>query len=242
MIRGFAVILLSVVLMGFIPINRSSPQARSLVGQWSFNERCGRIAVDNVLNNNGSLGGSTLTFKDNYADFPGTSLNYINCPNFKWYAGSEITIMFWNKTAGGTTGSAINIGNQSSTGTNIVNCHAPYSDNNLYWDYGTNNNNGGAGRISTSYSAYLNKWTHVALVNNGVNWKAIYFNGILATSSTTAATPPVAMTGLTIGAWVLANNYHYGKMMDFRIYNRALSSNEIKEVYLNSKNLFINKR
>jgi hypothetical protein len=238
MIRWFAVVLLAVVLMGFIPINRSSPQAISLVGQWSFDERGGRIAIDNVLKNNGSLGGSTLIFKDNYANFPGTSSNYINCPNFKWNAGSQITIMFWNKTAGGTTGSAINIGNQSSVSTNIVNCHAPYSDNNLYWDYGTNV----AGRISTSYSAYLNKWTHIALVNNGVNWKAIYFNANIATSGTTVASPPVAMTGLTIGGWVISNNYHYGKMMDFRIYNRALSSNEIKEVYLNSKNLFINNR
>lgn len=155
---------------------------------------------------------------------------YVNVPGFNFPAsgsgqpnGGPVTVEFWIHS-NGNYNSAFSIGglNNPNRAVGVV----PHSDGNLYWDYG---NTAGNGRLSIPYAAYVNKWTHVALVSagNGGSFKAIYLNGVQVASSTAASDgPDVSLSGLTIGNWL--NNYAGAKIDEFRIWNKVLSTNEVQ--------------
>jgi hypothetical protein len=225
--------------------NTAATDQRNKAGVWSSQGEAGVWNMDEDPSgtapqmkdatanaNNGTSNGS-MTTSDLVAgqvggavDFDGSN-DYVTNSSFSWPSSSSITVSFWNNTPGGVADSAFSVGNDI---TDRIQSHAPWSDNILYWDYGTIAN----GRISTNYASYLNKWTHVTLVNNGTNFKAIYLNGVLVASGTTVATPPTAKTGVWIGQF--AGNYHIGKIDDFRIYTQALSAADILTQYNNTHN------
>jgi hypothetical protein len=219
-----------------VQLNSQHPLSVGLFAWWLFNEGAGTRLGDISGNSrhgvltNFSLSGNTSNWigsnKGGGLHFDGTN-DYVNMPALVWPHNSKVSVSFWTNTPGGSNGSAFCLANPISSSTNIFQAHCPYSDNTLYWDYGTNVN----GRISTSFASYLNKWTHVVLVNNGVDFKAIYINGVLITSSTTVATPPTAVTGFQIGLWTSVNTHHKGTIDDFRIYNRVLSQLEINQLF-----------
>jgi len=159
--------------------------------------------------------------------FNGTTA-YVDIPTFSWPTGGPVTVAFWNyvATADVKNSSAFTVGNMDQP--NRFHVHAPWSDNTVYWDYGTAN--AGTGRVSASYAGHLDAWTHIALVSMGTggNFQAIYFNGTLAGSVTTSSGPTVALTGVQIGAWSGSALYEKGMIDDFRIYDRVLSVAEIQ--------------
>ena len=144
----------------------------------------------------------------------------MEAPGFSW-SGKEVTVEYWNyvSSADVTNGSAFNVGTDG--GVDRFQAHSPWGDRMLVWDYGDFTTNG---RIATDYSAYLDKWTHVALVSDGEHFKGIYLNGVLVNSSPEASYPP-ARTRLVIGAFF--NDYHKGLIDEFRIWNRVRSEEEI---------------
>lgn len=89
---------------------------------------------------------------------------------------------------------------------------------------------------TTGIVAPNNKWTHVAFVKKN-DTRMCYINGVL-----TAKNPNLSKTKNTffniasIGASIVngdvisANNYLKGKLNDYRIYNEALSTKQIKEI------------
>jgi hypothetical protein len=204
------------------------------VGYWKGDDASTKpLALNSVT---GALSGSyiggsstspsvpTVLFPDpSSMSFNGSS-GYVSDTSFNWPAGGgPVTVAFWNFTSGNQISSAFSIGNVEAP--NRFQVHAPWNDNILYWDYGDYTN----GRISTSYAAYLNAWTHVALVSegNGGAFKAIYLNGVLANSSTTCLGPTSALGGANIGAFPVNGWYHNGMIDDFRIYSRVLSAADI---------------
>jgi hypothetical protein len=158
--------------------------------------------------------------------FNGTGAN-VSVPGFSWAAGGPVTVAFWNNvtTAQVQNSSAFTVGNLNNE--NRFHVHAPWSDKNIYWDYG---NLGANGRISTNYTAFLDKWTHVALVSEGTGgaFKAIYLDGTLAASATSSNGPTAALSGLFIGSWPGVSLHHRGLIDDFRIYDRVLTLSEIQ--------------
>ncbi|RPH49003.1 MAG: hypothetical protein EHM91_03585 [Planctomycetota bacterium] len=158
--------------------------------------------------------------------FNGTGAN-VSVPGFAWPGGGAVTIAYWNNVATGQVqnSSAFTVGNMDNE--NRFHVHGPWGDKTIYWDYGNINANG---RNSTDYTAYLDKWTHVALVSEGMNgaFKAIYLDGVLKASATSSNGPTAGLTGLFIGGWPGANLNHKGLMDDFRIYNRVLTITEIQ--------------
>ncbi len=146
--------------------------------------------------------------------------DYIDIPSFRWPGGCGVTVSFWTKTGTNGNNKPFAVGPTPTSEPNLFFAHVPYADNTLYWRYGTYGTD-----VTTSFAAYLDKWTHVALVNNGVNFKAIYLNGVLVASGTNVATPPVACAGMTLGdgSWT-------GALSGLRIYTRALSAREIRRL------------
>lgn len=150
----------------------------------------------------------------------------VNAPGFSWPTGGPVTVAFWNNVASAQVraSSAFNVGNTDTP--NRFHVHAPWSDSNIYWDYGDLGN----GRISAGYAAYLNKWTHVALVSagNGGTFKAIYLDGVAVASGAVSDGPDIAMTGVNIGRWPGTSLDHQGLIDDFRIYDRVLTPAQIQ--------------
>jgi len=154
----------------------------------------------------------------------------IDNTNFVWPAndadaiGGPVTVAFWNYVASADVqaSSAFSI---DSNGTHRFQAHAPWSDSNIYWDYG---DAGGPGRVVASYTPYLNRWTHVVLTSqgNGGSRKEIFINGVSVASSGSSDGPDIVLNGISVGRF--GGIYHQGNIDDFRIYNRVLSNAEIQ--------------
>jgi hypothetical protein len=156
--------------------------------------------------------------------FNGTT-QYVQNTALTWAPNQPISVAFWIYTAGGSPGGAFSIGGVDWP--NRVGAHVPWSDNILYWDYGSF-------RMSVDFSPYLNSWTHVVLVSNGVNFKGIYLYGQrVAVNSTVTAAPTVPLTTLNVGRYVVnqASGYTTGALDDFRLYPTVLSEEEILGLY-----------
>lgn len=140
------------------------------------------------------------------------------------FKGRGVTVEFWNyvDTTQLQNAAAFCVGTGSNQ-SNRLQSNAPWSDRTLYWDYG---NTSSMGRITIDYTPYLNRWTHVALVSNGIDFKAIYLNGALAASSSLSSVAS-NLTGLTIGG-VPGSVYHAGMMDEFRIWNTPRTQDAIR--------------
>ena len=84
---------------------------------------------------------------------------------------------------------------------------------------------------ATATTLTANRWYHVAWVRDGTSNK-IYINGVQEVDSAITAT--CATASIHIGTGGAANSFG-GKIDDFRIYNRALSATEVKQLYLQGK-------
>ena len=147
----------------------------------------------------------------------GSSAESFESPGFSRPANpGAVAITFWNYVPSPAIG-AFAFGN-SVSGTNRISAHCPWSDGVLYWDYGTTT----TGRISTTYSQYLDRWTHILLVASGSSgsYQAIYINGKLITSKANSAEPTVDISSFGIGHSIGGGTttYHKGKIIDFRVY------------------------
>jgi hypothetical protein len=84
------------------------------------------------------------------------------------------------------------------------------------------------GMVDSAYSLPTNGvWYHVVMLRESGVTK-FYVNG--SQTPGTGAIAPIAPTGLTIGSMTGANFFN-GALDDVRIYNRALSSNEVSQLY-----------
>src|SRR3989344_7510129 len=90
---------------------------------------------------------------------------------------------------------------------------------------------GGVNCNATASSATLSAktWTHIAETRDATTW-TLYVNGVAqGTGATSPNTPTIATA---VGASHLATNVFNGSLDDVRIYSRALSASEVKQLYL----------
>lgn len=146
-------------------------------------------------------------------------------PDF-YFQGRSTTVEYWSliNTDQVKQSVAFMIG-EANNDQKRFQAHAPWDDKNYYWDYG---NVGESGRVSTSYESKLGAWTHVAVVSNGYDSMAIYFDGRLVKRSSFASAPG-DLKKLTIGSNPYVNLNHRGSMRDLRIWNVMRSERQIRE-------------
>jgi hypothetical protein len=210
-----------------------------LAGYWPFS---GNANDESGNSHNGTVTGATLT-ADRFGNpnsaynFNGTS-SYVYAGNISSLTGtssSSTTISFWmNSTS--TSGSNSDLFDLRSTNNSSIQVY--------------NNNNGNAGQIlvnnynapvANGFSAIspealnINTWYHIlCVVNNSNNHLTIYVNGVQkADLSTTVGL--LTNPKLNIGSrFDLFNNrccYFKGSIDDFTIWNRALTQQEITNLY-----------
>ena len=218
-----------------------------LVGHWTFDgpDMVSNVADSSGQGNNGRLIGfiSTTTVPgpigqalslnngtSPYIQYVQTTTNYGNASSL-----TKITVSAWFKTSTASGRTIITL-DRKQDGTDTVGDRTIYigTDGRVYgYVYDT------AQKYSISTNTYTdNKWHHAVAVINAGNAITLYIDGI-AQSSTSIGTP---YSGYSNSYWVIGNysgagllnassGVFPGKIDDVRIYNRALSAQEVQQLY-----------
>ncbi len=197
---------------------------QGLVGYWNFNENTGTSTADLSINSNPAVFGSGSsapawttgkygvgTSFDGSNDYTISSLSKTGLSN--------VSISLWFKPSGSQSGGGILqwANNLTSTGPWILLQRT--NSNTVSWYLN--------GNYYITHTVTDNNWYHLVLTYNGTVWNS-YLN----------ATSPSTYTG-SIGTYGGSNlyfgngyyNYFNGSIDDVRVYNRALSTAEVSQLY-----------
>ena len=200
---------------------------QGLVGYWPFDEGTGTTAYDASGNgNSGTLTNSPLWQTGSNCEagsclsFNTSAWKYVTTP-FNASINTNLTLSAWVYPTG--------VGGSDTFGTIIQGqFYLSYNDSakalSCYW-YGTNP----PGYFTTPNNTVpLNQWSHIACVWNG-SFINEYVNG--AVQNTVAVTGSgTSPSAINIGAESTARQFQ-GQIDDVRIYNRALSAQDIQDLY-----------
>ena len=193
------------------------------VAWWKFDEGTGTIAHDSAGSNNGTIYGATWTTGQiaGALSFNGTS-NYVDCgsgpSNY-----DNITVSAWMKTS--TKGVLVsNRYNSGSYGT----WYSLYSSSIEIGD----NSQGGYRGITFNTPTLNNVWHHIVYTKNGTS-HAIYVDGSLDQTFTSNADISWVQPLFIGKRWNKSYDVFWfnGIIDDVRIYNRALSTEEVALLY-----------
>jgi len=202
---------------------------RGLVAYWSFDEGTGNIAYDISGNgNNCTIYGAKWT-KGKYGSalqFDGVD-DYVLVPEDDSLKPTEVTVSAWIYFTGDVYESHSIVRLIKSLGNS--------------YGFSISKETGGSGKLefasyndgwyitATNFSGYVNKWTHIVGIYDGRKLK-LYINGILKDSADLASIDYTEVYDLYIGSGYKAS-YFLGLIDEVRIYNRALSAEEIRYHY-----------
>jgi Concanavalin A-like lectin/glucanases superfamily len=209
-----------------------------LVGWWKFDDGAGAVAKDSSGNGYdgtvydaawvaGNLGGAL--------DFSGAE--YVDVPPESWSTiVTQATVCFWaygdpdfqpqaNFIFGAFSDPANNEARRMSA-------HVPWSSGTVYFDTG----GPGYNRIDKAGDPadYEGTWTHWTFLKNAdTGDQQIYINGVLWHSGTGMTNTMEGVTKFTIGTKPsLAEGWYQGMIDDFRLYDRALTVDELPDIML----------
>ncbi|MCB9988799.1 MAG: hypothetical protein H6868_05605 [Rhodospirillales bacterium] len=218
-----------------------------LVGHWKLDETSGTIAADSSGNgNNGTMAGGLDATNDSVPGKIGTALDFdgvddyadfgdINALNFG--PSDDFSIVLWIKTpstnqpdTASTSNTIINKWNSTAAypfGVRYYNHTHPGSGK--YWIGRYDASNNPATTTSSTYND--DQWHHLSFVKNG-GTLYLYMDGLLDNTVTDTTTGSMANTNhFTLGQRANGVYPYKGQIDDVRIYNRALSSSEIGQLY-----------
>lgn len=182
--------------------------------------------TNDVLAYNAGVISDTLSAK--YLEFTGNK--YVNVENGGFSnITNEVTISFWmygdpaSQPEDGTIFEGIN-----AAGQRVLNSHLPWSNGRVYWDAGTDEF--GYDRIDKAANTtdYEGKWNHWAFTKNATtgNMK-IFLNGVLWHNATGKTKPMNGVDEFKIGANFFNTYGYHGKIDEFCIFNKELSTTDI---------------
>jgi hypothetical protein len=221
--------------MGQDTINASQAgkDTNGLVGHWTFdgaNITAGTTIDSSVQNKNGTIFGATKTLGKlgQALNFVNGHTDYVDCGNNSITGTNPFTLSAWIKTNSVNRYSgAIAIGSSSGGRSAYIGTVASAQ-------IGSSNSLGGGfyGRNYGSGITTTKEWVYVAMTfAGGTNGAAIiYINGENKVSEN--YTPNIDSTYTRLGRICSDTTYDFdGSVDDARIYNRALTDQEIKDLY-----------
>lgn len=150
--------------------------------------------------------------------------NAVEIPSFVWKSRA-VTVECWLRVDSADVRNSWLFYTADADSADRLSAHVPWSDKVLRFDYGRY---GAGGRVQTDFAPYIGKWTHVALVSNGRDFKGIYLNGRLVSSAGIARRPLWPRKGLVIGGG-RNTPFFKGKLTEFRVWNTARTEAAIRE-------------
>ena len=224
-IFGLATITMAQTIPSYVPTN-------GLVGWWPFN---GNANDESGNGNNGTVNGAALTSDRNSNTNSAYSFDGVNdfivANSNSLYVSDTLTFSIWINTnstppiisnytifeLGGTGGSGVRWGCIAEPGNAVM---------------AIGRGCGGVGNapISTSYNG---GWSNFIFVVSGLN-QSIYYNGNLIGNSTNSQITSLScsIANLYFGVSQWSSSYYFtGKLDDIGIWNRALTQQEITDLY-----------
>ena len=200
-----------------------------LVASYSFNEGAGSVLGDSSGNgNNGSVQGATWIAGGKFGNallFNGLN-DIVAIPDSELLDVDDVTLEAWvypTELNGGTAGGwrSVILREQAD---GLV--YALYANSNVKRPEGYINNGSDRGIRGTS-QLKLNLWSHLAFTYNR-SYMRFYVNGVLVRSKATSGLMPKVNGILTIGGNTIWGEYFKGVIDEVRVYNRALTVQEIQ--------------
>lgn len=201
----------------------------SLVGWWRMNENYGEVLVQDIsgFSNNGTWNGNSTNNVTsgrfgNALLFDGVN-DYVSISNAdNLNISSAITIEAWiNPIEAKNSGI---VAKRLETGSENVNYNLYFSSDNKIGFY-----NGTLPTVNTINTIPLNVWSHIAVTITGTTLK-FFINGALDSTQTMGLGATNAHPFL-IGSDGFLSEYFNGAIDEVRIYDRALSQDEINASY-----------
>jgi hypothetical protein len=225
-------------------INRDSEQANGLVAWWGGSEAGGKFLYDKAHGATGTLtniepdddwitdsdrGGHVLTLDGNneYVEIGSITSGHPLMLN-----GSDVTISAWfYQESGGDTFQRIIDKSTTGSGTGGYCLWAHPTDRTVGLSC---NGISYGGTYDTQSNQYeFSKWHHLVGIITA-SYFALYVDGVEVTAVSTGgySQPTETTANLRIGTWYNADAREWkGRLDDIRIYDRALTSQEVQEIY-----------
>lgn len=173
-----------------------------------------------ITRNGNTTQGSFSPYGSNWSNYFDGSGDYLSAPysvtNSEWWT-QDFTIEMWvyNNTnaVSSTTSLALQLSHGIATAVDT------------YWSFGTNASgqldfyyfNGSANRVTSSASASLNTWNHIAMVYTHSSGNiSLYLNGSRVATATKSGTPQNS-SGSAINVGVSQNTFYNGYISNLRI-------------------------
>lgn len=232
----FSTVLLAGIVAAFLISSQTAFAVPNPVSWWKFNEGSGITAYDSADNHNGTLvNGPVWTTGriDSALSFDGSD-DYVDCRYaFPSVAGSTTkTIMAWAKSDK-TDYSAYAYGSVFTLHRYLTSCFSIKAIGNpATWQFEYMVGPATYSWLDSGIAVIAGRWMHVALVQNGAD-VICYIDGVPRNSVSDGVAPSVynprdAVIGNDSGR---NENFFDGTIDDVRIYNRALTAEEIEQLY-----------
>ena len=247
---GIALVLIAIVGLNFdfaseakktTNVSSEDPTAENLVGYWTLDDGSGTTALDssgnaNTLTMTGSPSWVTGNIGSSALDFSGSG-QYLSVADpssgvLDFVDGSDFTITGWfNRDTAAADHTIVAKKNDQTTSAGYV----VWIDNNGSTDYLSAEISDGTDTYSAVGTTNLSTtgWHHFAIVWDDSNGLYIYLDGKLdgsTTSSTTSINSLANALAFRIGAESDAGVPFDGKIDDIKVYNRALSVDEVSKL------------
>jgi len=214
-------------------LTQGTTLTNGLVGHWTFDgsKTTNTTALDSSgQNNTGTFSGFTRATNAKAGKL-GQGMNFDNVndsvnigvnPTFD--GASAITISAWIRPSASMSDDAI-VGKATGVANQIYFWvgHSGLATNQISW-------NAGPGWLEATQTLILNEWTHVVGTADASGHK-IFYNGVLISSNSSA----IDISASNAHSWLIGsmsgNRIFNGSIDDVRIYNRALSAGEVKQLY-----------
>lgn len=247
---GIALVLMAIVGLNFdfaseakktTNVSSEDPTAENLVGYWTLDDGSGTTALDssgnaNTLTMTGSPSWVTGNIGSSALDFSGSG-QYLSVADpssgvLDFVDGSDFTITGWfNRDTAAADHTIVAKKNDQTTSAGYV----VWIDNNGSTDYLSAEISDGTDTYSAVGTTNLSTtgWHHFSVVWDDSNGLYIYLDGKLdgsTTSSTTSINSLANALAFRIGAESDAGVPFDGKIDDIKVYNRALSVDEVSKL------------
>ena len=191
-----------------------------LVGYWKMDEGVGTTTVDSSGKSNiATLSGSTLPSWSSGKYGIGLSFNGINS-----YLGVGNSVI----PSGDFSISSWFYATDNTSYKTIVGQYASGQTGRLWFGFESSNFGYRIGSANQTISVDTNKWVFTTITRQN-NQVKIYINGELKNTST--ASDNIYQTNTYIGSYDSTGGFFAGTLDEVRIYNRALSSSEVTQLY-----------
>ncbi|MHC4500820.1 MAG: LamG-like jellyroll fold domain-containing protein, partial [Planctomycetota bacterium] len=198
-----------------------------LIAHWKFDEGSGTIAYDSAGSNDGIVYGAVWTSGqiDGALSFDGVN-DYVNCGTGPPITGTgNFAVSAWVKTDSAAAGVILNQRRISSAHGSYM-LSVPATGYVRFAVY----NSGYGFNFKSNVKVNDGLWHHIAAVRTNSTDGEIYVDGSLAGSGS-GGVKSLENVPVVIGRWNGGGLYFNGIIDDVRIYDRALSPEEIQQLY-----------